>query len=593
MWLINTTTLRLEEVLSPEKEQYAILSHTWEAAREVSFDEFADINKAKRKPGYAKIATTCEIARSQGLKYAWVDTCCIDKRSSAELTEAINSMFKWYRGSHVCYAFIADLPPLRNKSTDRDEWLSGKRSYRWFSRGWTLQELIAPKNIHFYDREWHPRGTKTTLAEEIARVTGIDDFILKDPKHLSSVPVARRMSWASNRQTTRVEDMAYCLLGIFNVNMPMIYGEGNRAFLRLQEEIAKMTNDLSLFAWTRRDTANDISGLLAISPSEFAHCRDLLRYRDFLNPSSEFAMTNRGVRIEAYTWLKDQVLSLQCALSQTSDDWKWIGIYIYKTPSGFIRLRPRDLFLSGEAYFTMLDNEMGKKTLTIPKLLDEIDHQRILIELSGRIYIRQEIDKRYSSKTISLAPEILWNPQEGYFLTMEESFASVNDDAELYPTFHAFRVFDIFNASDVVCRCILICGYSRSKKSSGRPFAAVYTDQDTEHSNGQSNLDSSRDIIESALTMQPSNGQSAFLDRLWKFVRRRSSDPSGNDLDWPSLDNHSVRVKGRFGRQVSIGCRITAADANEVRLDDGRVRVTLESNLGSKYVITISVREAL
>ena len=184
---------------------------------------------------------TCRLAREQGLSYAWIDTCCIDKSSSAELTEAINSMFNWYKESAICFAFLSDLPALKSKVLENE-----LRLCRWFTRGWTLQELIAPKSVEFYDQGWQRRGTKQSLQQELSAITGIDLEILEDSNLLSTIPVARRMSWASRRKTSRVEDRAYSLLGLFDVNVPLIYGEGPKAFIRLQEEIMKQNNDLSL-----------------------------------------------------------------------------------------------------------------------------------------------------------------------------------------------------------------------------------------------------------------------------------------------------------------------------------------------------------
>jgi len=587
MWLINTTTLRLEDVLNPETEQYAILSHTWEAGEEVSFDEFADLDKAKRKAGYAKIAKTCEMARSQGLKYAWVDTCCIDKRSSAELAEAINSMFKWYRASQICYAYIADLPPIEGNPKASHDWLSGERSYRWFSRGWTLQELIAPKNMHFYDKKWHPRGTKTVLAKEIARTTGVDDFILDDPKHLTSVLVARRMSWASHRQTTRIEDMAYCLLGIFNINMPMIYGEGNRAFLRLQEEIAKETNDLSMFAWKRLDSGYSYSGLLAMSPSEFEHCHHLVRHRDFLDPSPEFAMTNRGIKIEAYTWPGGGVLSLQCAINK--DNWRRIGILIYKTSSGFVRCRPGQLYLwDKENDYRIFERQ--KTTLIIPKLLDEEEYQRVSNELSGRIYIRHKVDKRYSAKPVVLAPDMLWNSQEAYFLTMEHPFSFRRLGTEFYPVFTGFQVFDVLRYRDPICRCLLICGLSRWKKTKYQSFAVAFTDQDR-GSSPRSNEDSPSEMIDLATSFPDGRIPRTFLDKLWRLVERRFSIPTRDDFDWTSLEGHSAQVKRRLGKPLQIRCSVNVADENGNSLISIVVKPNPQSC--SKYVVTISVEETM
>jgi hypothetical protein len=164
----------------------------------------------------------------------------IDKSSSAELAEAINSMLVWYKKADRCYAFLADV--------EKDHFREQFPRSRWFTRGWTLQELIAPRTVNFYDANWEPVGSKYPLVTQFTAITKIDEATLKGAS-IEIVSVAKRMSWAANRQTTRVEDLAHCLLSIFNVNMPMLYGEGERAFRRLQEEIFRSSHDQSLFAW--------------------------------------------------------------------------------------------------------------------------------------------------------------------------------------------------------------------------------------------------------------------------------------------------------------------------------------------------------
>lgn len=154
------------------------------------------------------------------------------------------SRYKW---SAVCFAFLSDLEPERDFGDDENLLgPPGLSKCRWFTRGWTLQELIAPKRVEFYDRNWQIRGTRSSLQQELSLITLIDVDIIGDSNLLSTIPVGRRMSWAADRQTTRVEDRAYSLLGIFDVSLPLIYGEGPKAFIRLQEEIIKQHNDLSL-----------------------------------------------------------------------------------------------------------------------------------------------------------------------------------------------------------------------------------------------------------------------------------------------------------------------------------------------------------
>ena len=192
-----------------------------------------------------KIRDACAVARADGYRYIWIDSCCIDKTSSSELSEAINSMYQWYAHAGVCYAFLADVPA----KADHDRAGSRFRRSRWFARGWTLQELIAPLHVVFLSKDWVDLGSKHTRAGLVREITGIAYNALLHVEPLDKFSVAQRLSWACGRQTTRVEDQAYSLLGIFDINMPSLYGEGHRAFRRLQEEIMRRIPDQSLFAW--------------------------------------------------------------------------------------------------------------------------------------------------------------------------------------------------------------------------------------------------------------------------------------------------------------------------------------------------------
>ncbi len=227
-----------------------------------------------------------------GYDYLWADTVCIDKSSSAELSEAINSMFKWYRQANVAYGYLCDLEDARGEA-------SGLEDCRWFSRGWTLQEMIAARNLRFYDRNWVFQGDKTSLIERLSRITRVDERALRGG-NLRFFSVARKMSWASCRETSREEDMAYCLLGIFDINMPLLYGEGSKAFIRLQEEIIKQFDDESLFAWQSSDVS-ETSGLLAPSPAVFASSADIapcLTPDATQSMSGPLSVTSRGVRMK-------------------------------------------------------------------------------------------------------------------------------------------------------------------------------------------------------------------------------------------------------------------------------------------------------
>lgn len=264
MRLLNTTSMTVEEFVGQDMPPYAILSHTW-AKEEVLLVDILS-GTASSKKGYAKIRGCCAKAAEHGFHWVWIDTCCIDKTSSAELSEAINSMYHWYERSTICYVYLQDVAVGDGGSSQL--WRFG--ASRWFTRGWTLQELVAPAAVEFYSFEWREIGTKGSLAEPLFSLTGIPVSILNGESP-ASCSVAVRMSWASTRQTTREEDMAYCLLGLFNVNMPLLYGEGTKAFVRLQEQILRQEEDYTLFTWTlQHECGDELTGFLASTPREFS-----------------------------------------------------------------------------------------------------------------------------------------------------------------------------------------------------------------------------------------------------------------------------------------------------------------------------------
>lgn len=283
----------LVEFIGENVPPYAILSHTWGPNNsEVTYTDFVQ-GGGKSKPGYRKILLCGREAMRHRLGYIWVDTCCIDKTSSAELSEAINSMYRWYEQAAVCFAYLEDVSP----DLPISEWLTA--NIKWFTRGWTLQELLASRNVEFYAADWTYLGTKAKYSAEISIITGIQvEALRRTPVRTFSI--AQRMSWASKRTTTRSEDIAYCLLGLFDVNMPLLYGEGQRkAFVRLQGEIMKESDDHSLFAWCLPTADNHESqgrGLLAHSPAEFASSGTIVAVRD-LRLSSPYSMTNAGLCI--------------------------------------------------------------------------------------------------------------------------------------------------------------------------------------------------------------------------------------------------------------------------------------------------------
>ena len=290
MRLLHTRTLKLEEFGSSKNLRYAILSHTW-GSEEVTLQDIKT-DTATELAGYEKIKKACFVAAANYFDYVWIDTCCIDKTSSAELSEALNSMYRWYEEAQECYAYLADVP--RGTISSLTGIAGGKfRESRWFTRGWTLQELIAPSTIIFLNSEWQEIGSKSSLQQVISEITGIPSiFLLGDD--LEHASVAQRMSWASKRETTRIEDIAYSLMGMFGIYMPMLYGEGERAFIRLQEEIMKVSNDHSLFAWR---STEDHGGILATSPSAFADSGNIIHKNTSNAVSSPLTVSSRGIRL--------------------------------------------------------------------------------------------------------------------------------------------------------------------------------------------------------------------------------------------------------------------------------------------------------
>ncbi|KAI4164786.1 MAG: hypothetical protein LQ342_001761 [Letrouitia transgressa] len=292
MWLIHTKKLKLYEFIGNRIPPYAILSHTW-GAHEISFSEFQKLSLNSPNLHGTKVACCCQIAASHGYSYVWIDTCCIDKSSSAELSEAINSMYRWYSDAKVCYVYLTDISV---KASMLDEEANKLKNSRWFTRGWTLQELLAPRSIMFYDRDWIEIGTKQSLKSFLSEAAHISTRHLFHP---SSASVAAKMSWAARRSTTRTEDVAYCLLGLFNVNMPLLYGEGFKAFQRLQQAILGSSADESIFAWVKRPEKldypvllNDHVGILATHPYFFLKSGNIVRQGLGFKELRSFYFTN-------------------------------------------------------------------------------------------------------------------------------------------------------------------------------------------------------------------------------------------------------------------------------------------------------------
>ena len=312
MRLLHTEALFVEDFTGRKPPEYAILSHRW-GSDEVSLQElrcFTESDKFRRETlaavfdvdisrqnskkfgkGWEKINRACSFVLDHGFNWIWIDTCCINKESSAELSEAINSMFTWYQGAAKCYVYLSDVTFKGGKGFEQSE---------WFSRGWTLQELLAPPDILFLDADFIVIGSKKSLAANIEAVTGISASIVRGQSSMYDESIATRMSWAARRSTTRSEDIAYSLLGIFNINMALLYGEGAGAFRRLQEEIIRNSDDETIFAHTH--DRHGTPSALAYHPREFLRHKKVIRglpprfANTSTNPSS-YVITNKGVQM--------------------------------------------------------------------------------------------------------------------------------------------------------------------------------------------------------------------------------------------------------------------------------------------------------
>ncbi|KAH7407328.1 heterokaryon incompatibility protein-domain-containing protein [Cadophora sp. MPI-SDFR-AT-0126] len=244
---------------------YAILSHTWaQDADEVTFKDLVD-NTSQDKAGYEKIRFCAAQTRRDGLRYFWVDTCCIDKSNNNELSEAINSMFRWYQNAARCYVYLSDVLASECEEYGQQSelvWQSAFRASRWFTRGWTLQELLAPVSVEFFTKDGRRLGDKRSLEQLVHEITGIALTALRGSVTLPEFDVEERFKWAETRQTTREEDWVYCLLGIFGVFMPLLYGEGKEnAVRRLKKEITDAMN-----CHFRSKGQEDMSSALSLQP---------------------------------------------------------------------------------------------------------------------------------------------------------------------------------------------------------------------------------------------------------------------------------------------------------------------------------------
>lgn len=492
MRLLNTQTIQLESFNGNEEDipPYAILSHTW-GTDEHTFQDVTQqpLEEIRRRGAFYKVQECCAQARKNGYDYVWIDTCCIDKTSSAELSEAINSMSKWYQQASICYAFLVDFDTTLSHTFTEDS--SGRSvrlessdtsffSSRWFTRGWTLQELIAPRYVSFFDKWWINFGSRDEhLLDRICQRTGIWPQLFHEsrcsclktypgppvrdgvcrqclgldalPQTLESFTVSVKMSWASSRVTSRKEDSAYCLLGLFNLNMPMLYGEGEKVFLRLHEAIVRQAKDQSILLW--RDelyqaSIGRIPGCLAPSSSIFKEPVHIVGRRgfkrmnrifdiDFMNSITPIELTDTTIQMDLWIcpcivsvynpttmeWF-DQQLCLGILDLAYDDDYLVrpalllqhlgaINLYRRLYHNFVVPVDPRQIYDSLE----LTTNHASSGASLLPRFVDTLLHPSVL---KVRIYLNQAIQKNVGilrhpnpDNAVSLGPLFNVGPKTG------------------------------------------------------------------------------------------------------------------------------------------------------------------------------------
>jgi ankyrin repeat protein len=423
MRLINVKTSKLEEHLDEKAPPYAILSHTWgNDCDELSFRDVESGSIDETGVKYVKFRGCCQQAEKDGLDYAWIDTCCIDKTNLVELSEAINSMFRWYQRAKICYAYLSDVPGDENHKMQGSKF----QTSRWFQRGWTLQELLAPTTLRFYSLDWRYLGTKGNMCTSITKATGIPRQFLLGIAALNSASVAQRMSWAAHRDTKRKEDLAYCLLGIFDITMPMIYGEGgDRAFFRLQEQIMRTTRDDSILAWGI-EMDEQLSGgpsqasagrILAASPSDFVNSGNIIRRERSLTFTNSVNMS--GGSLQAYLSListaGDKIIGLLSCGPEGNPN-QVIGIPLIKLVGG-----------SSDEYARPRGSNSGlqpAKSGVVPKLVQiKHDNEKDISTDLNTIYYHYEDDEfaEFHLSLVDVAPESCWDKERSLIMSTSKT----------------------------------------------------------------------------------------------------------------------------------------------------------------------------
>ncbi|KAH7303159.1 WD40-repeat-containing domain protein [Stachybotrys elegans] len=490
MRLVNVETLKLEDFLDDRAPPYAILSHTWgDDSEELTIRDVEEGKIDKPGAGALKFRGCCQQARNDNLRYVWIDTCCINKTDLVELSEAINSMFRWYSRASVCYAYLSDVPGPGDQNP-REEG-SKFRESRWFRRGWTLQELLAPRRLVFYSLGWTPLGTKVRLCAVIESITGIPRLVLKGVDGLESASVSQRMSWAAQRHTKRKEDLAYCLLGIFGIAMPMIYGEGgDQAFFRLQEQIMRSTTgrDHSILAWgLGNELGSGSRGVLAAAPSDFANSRHIIPRDQSHFDSLDISSGSLRISLPLLATPSGTIGLLNCG--PEGDAKQAVGIPLIRVASGesdeYLRPRgrcsalwsiPASIPLRQSIY---IKTDSGANSQSSNQYFDYNDDDFADADL----------------ELIEVVPQSCWDRDQAIIISTIESNPTLirlrhNTDKVVSRDFVLIIEFKQQGPSIEACHCVTICSRDTSLESFTEQFDHVIKNASGKRSasNGLTNL---------------------------------------------------------------------------------------------------------
>ncbi|KAI1736473.1 heterokaryon incompatibility protein-domain-containing protein [Xylaria scruposa] len=494
------TLIEMNDIPDPFP-QYAILSHTWISPMdEITYQDFkqrkGDIdNDIFKQKGWAKLRGFCNRAHKDGWEWAWMDNCCIDKTNPADLQEAINAMFRWYQNAGICYAYLEDVDTnkilecsdLVNETipTNSDLDVGGKDNVadptsfchmalkafmvkaKWFTRGWTLQELLAPPYLVFVDRTWRRIGTRESWANEIKTASRIEARYLTsfNPADFTSCSIATRFSWASRRETTVEEDEIYSLLGMFGISLPLIYGEGRlRAFNRLQRELITVYNDDSIFAWKAlppqsrlpgalQNGYNPGRGILAPSIREFW---DAFSVKSFGFYGSSFSMTNRGIEINAKRWRRKDdpsicLIRLNCGTEPSGH----IGISLTRVDDSYERLQVEKLYDMRTIDYDDWEEERGNQSTFIRASSDlkiSLASSIFALQYPAQISVGDKYLVDYSIDMVGASMQRLDESFLGYDLKKDELVISPNQlifiNIIMQHTGNTFELDIVLNLSD-------------------------------------------------------------------------------------------------------------------------------------------------